>query len=62
MIKPLYEVQKRPQPKKGQPKNAVISHSEHSAERSEHYHKNIVDRMNPTQVLPATRSYPGIPN
>lgn len=56
-VKPLYAVQKRPQPKK-----PPEYHSGHSQARSDHYAKNIVDKMNPTDAIPARRSYPGIPN
>lgn len=55
-----------PKPRKS--KN-VDSHSNFSAERSEHYHTKVIaptpkatKRMNPTKVLPAVRSFPGIPN
>jgi hypothetical protein len=68
-VKPLYATQTRPQPKRGQPKDAEIRHSEYNGQRSDHYHAEVlggntraVDELNPTEVLPAARSYPGLAN
>ena len=58
MIKPLYSITKRPQPKPAKD----IPHSAHSQARSEHYAKNIVDRMNPTDTPTAKRDFPGLMN
>jgi hypothetical protein len=50
-----------------QPRMTAPSHSRHSAERSVHYHARImgqdprlVDELNPTKTLKASRSFPGL--
>ena len=52
-----------------QPKMSAPSHSKHSAERSVKYHAKIVgqdprlvDELNPTKTLKASRSFPGLAN
>lgn len=75
MTKPLYEVMSRPKPLKGfnqpspQAHMKAPSHSQHSAGRSVHYHAKIigqdprlVDELNPTKTLKASRSFPGLAN
>jgi len=46
-----------------------VPHSQFSDTKSKEYHTNVgnvntraIDRLNPTSVVPAHRSYPGIPN
>ena len=64
-----------PKPPKGfnslspQPRMTAPSHSKHSAERSVKYHAKImgqdprlVDELNPTKTLKASRSFPGLAN
>lgn len=48
-------------------KDTVDQHSKRSAEQSKRYHARIVgadpakvQRMNPTKVIPAARSFPGL--
>ena len=47
----------------------IPSHSKHTAKRSEHYRAKIigqnpraVDELNPTKVIKASRSFPGLAN
>lgn len=60
-VKSLYQTQKRPQPK-------TVDHSEHNAKRSKQYHASVgkqqraISRLNPTETVPAHRSYPGLAN
>ena len=74
--KPLYETTKRPSnsssatPKPVKSKLAEeVPHSMFSDTRSKQYHTNVgnvntraVDRLNPTETVPAHRSYPGLAN
>jgi hypothetical protein len=74
--KPLYEITKRPSmsssanPKPVKTELAKdVPHSLFSDGRSKAYHTNIgnvntraVDRLNPTETVPAHRSYPGLAN
>ena len=48
---------------------SIVPHSGQALARSNTYHKNLgnlhtraVDNLNPTTVVPAHRSYPGMPN
>jgi hypothetical protein len=74
--KPLYEITKRPSHSSTATPEPVkselagpIPHSQFSDARSKQYHTNLgrvntraVDRLNPTSVVPAHRSYPGLAN
>jgi hypothetical protein len=64
-----------PKPLKGfnqpspQPRMTAPSHSKHSEQKSVHYRAKIqgqdprlVDEMNPTKTLKASRSFPGLAN
>jgi hypothetical protein len=75
MTKPLFEVTKRPSAdrsaKAGKHSQIITTaepHSQHGWERSEKYHKMVgthgraVEELNPTDVVPAHRSYPGLAN
>lgn len=74
--KPLYETTKRPSDSSSANPKPVksklvdeVPHSLFSDGRSKAYHTTIgnantraVDRLNPTTVVPAHRSYPGLAN
>jgi hypothetical protein len=74
--KPLYEITKRPSNSSSANLKPVkstlvdeVPHSLFSDSRSKAYHTNIgnvntraVDRLNPTEIVPAHRSYPGLAN
>lgn len=74
--KPLYETTKRPSDSSSANPKPVksrlvdqVPHSLFSDTRSKQYHTNLgnantraVDRLNPTEVVPAHRSYPGLAN
>lgn len=75
-VKPLNQVTKQPSNSSTAtakaPKSKLakeVPHSMFTDERSKTYHKNVgnvntraVDSLNPTAVVPAHRSYPGLAN
>ena len=74
MIKPLYETERRPVATRTartptSQQGSIVPHSSAQARRAEHYHAKIigqdprlVDELNPTRTLRASRSFPGLAN